>query len=160
MTINCVVAGTGWVAAEYFKAILDHPQGEVYGVVSGDRNRAAQRMRELGVHANVYSSFEEAVKDAQVDAVVLCSTPDVRPEQAILAAQNGKHLVIEKPMAMDKESLWRMAETLTQYPVRTVVSFVLRWNPMFTMVRSLIADDALGRIFMVQVDYWHHVGLQ
>jgi len=80
MTTNFVVAGTGWVAAEYFKAILDHPEGDVYGVVSRDRNRAAERMRELGLHANVYGSFEEAVKDAQVDAVVLCSTPDVRPK--------------------------------------------------------------------------------
>ncbi len=160
MTTRFVVAGTGWVAAEYFKAILDHPEGEVYGVVSRDRHRAAERMRELGVQANVYASFEEVVNDAQVDAVVLCSTPDVRPEQTILAAQNGKHLVIEKPLAMDKESLWRMAEAIAQYPVRTVVSFVLRWNPMFRTVRSLIADDALGRIFMAQVDYWHHVGPQ
>ncbi len=89
MTTNIVVAGTGWVAGEYFRAIMQHPEAEVFGVVSQDRNRAAARLQELGVSANVYDSFEEVVKDSHVDAVVLCSTPDVRPEQAILAAQHG-----------------------------------------------------------------------
>ena len=160
MTTTFVVAGTGWVAAEYFRAILDHPEGEVYGVVSRDRQRATARLQELGVSGHVYNSFEEAATDSHVDAVVLCSTPDVRPEQAIVAAQNGKHLVIEKPLAMAKESLWQMAEAIDQHQVRTVVSFVLRWNPMFNMAKSLIEDDALGRIFMAQLDYWHHVGPQ
>lgn len=160
MTVRFVVAGTGWVAGEYFKAIMDHPEAEVRGVVSRDPNGSATRLRELGVSSKLYGSFEEAVEDPQVDAFVLCSTPDVRPRQAILAAQHGKHLVIEKPAALDKESLWQIAEALHKQPVQTVVGFVLRWNPMFDMVKSLVRDDALGRIFMAQVDYWHHVGPQ
>lgn len=160
MTTNFVVAGTGWVAGEYVKSIMHHPDAEVYGVVSRDREHARTRLQALGAPSNVYGSFEEAVKDPQVDAIVLCSTPDGRPEQAILAAQNGKHLVIEKPVALEKNSLWHMAEAIEKHRVRTVVSFVLRWNPMFTMAKALIEDDALGRIFMAQLDYWHHVGPQ
>jgi UDP-N-acetyl-2-amino-2-deoxyglucuronate dehydrogenase len=160
MTAKFVVAGTGWVAGEYFKAILDHPEAEVHGVISRDGSHAAARLQELGIDSKVYGSFEEAAGDPEVDAMVLCSTPEVRPEQAILAARNGKHLVIEKPVALDKESLWKMAEAIEEHQVRTVVGFVLRWNPMFDTVRSLIDDDALGRIFMAQADYWHHIGPQ
>jgi UDP-N-acetyl-2-amino-2-deoxyglucuronate dehydrogenase len=160
MSIKFAVVGTGWVAGEYFKGILAHPEAEVHGVVSRNRDRAQSRLAELGVEARVYDTYEEMVKDPQVDAVVLCSTPDARPQQTVLAAQHGKHIVIEKPMAMDKESLQTMADALEKHPVHTVVSFVLRWNPLFNTAKSLIEDDALGRIFMAQLDYWHHVGPQ
>lgn len=158
MGIKFAVVGTGWVAGEYLKAINAETEAQVYGVVSRNKKHAEARLAELEVEAQLFDSFEAMVKDPQVDAVVLCSTPDVREEQTILAAKHGKHLVIEKPVAMSKESLWRMAEALKKNPVTTVVSFVLRWNPAFNTARSLIDDDALGRVFMAQVDYWHHIG--
>jgi UDP-N-acetyl-2-amino-2-deoxyglucuronate dehydrogenase len=158
MTIKFAVVGTGWVAGEYMKAINGHPHAEVYGLVTRNRDHAQGRLTELGIQSRIFDSFEQAVKDPQVDAVVLCSMPDVRARQVIMAAQHGKHLVIEKPMAMNKESLWAMAQALEHNPVKSVVSFVLRWNPTFDTIKSLINDDMLGRVFMAQIDYWHHIG--
>jgi UDP-N-acetyl-2-amino-2-deoxyglucuronate dehydrogenase len=158
MAIKIAVAGTGWVAGEYMKATSQNPGAELAGIYSRDRAYAQQRLTEMGLDTKVFDSYEKMVQDPNVDAVVLCSTPDVRTEQTILAAQNGKHLVIEKPMAMNKENLWKMADAITANPVTTVVSFVLRWNPGFDNIKSLINDDALGRIFMAQIDYWHNIG--
>ncbi|GGD82626.1 Gfo/Idh/MocA family protein [Paenibacillus nasutitermitis] len=160
MTIKFVVAGTGWAAVEYLKAINKQDDSEVYGIVTQDTNRAKSLLEQLGIEARIFTDYEEAVKDASADAVVLCSTPDVRPEQAILAAQYGKHMVIEKPMAMDRVSLEKMAKAIQNNPVHTVVSFVLRWNPSFETTKALIENDALGRIYMAQIDYWHFVGPQ
>jgi predicted dehydrogenase len=160
MTLRFVVAGTGWVAGEYLKAIYDRQDAEVYGVFSNNAEYAKARLAELGIQARLFTRYEEVVQDPQVDAIVLCSQPDVRPEQAVQAAQNGKHLVIEKPMAMNKAELWRMEDALKKHPVTTVVSFVLRWNPSFNNTKALIDDDAIGRVFMSQIDYWHHVGPQ
>jgi predicted dehydrogenase len=42
--------------------------------------------------------------------------------------------------------------------VKTVVSFVLRWNPLFQTIKSLLADDAVGRVFYAEVDYYHGIG--
>lgn len=158
--IRFAVAGTGWVAGEYLKAIQAREDAEVYSVISSNTEFAKQRLAELGIEAKVVSQYEEAVKDPNVDAVVLCSTPDQRPAQIELAAQHGKHIVIEKPVSMDKEGLWRAAAALEKNPVQTVVSFVLRWNPSFDNTKALIDDDAIGRVFMTQIDYWHHVGPQ
>ncbi|GGD59031.1 Gfo/Idh/MocA family protein [Paenibacillus nasutitermitis] len=160
MTIKFAVVGTGWVAGEYMKAILADPEAELSGLVSSNPDRAKQILVDHNSDARCFGTFAEMVKDPQIDAIVLCSTPDVRAEQAILAAQNGKHLVIEKPMAMNKADLWRMAEAITRNPIRTVVSFVLRWNPSFDTTKSLIDNDAIGRIFMAQIDYWHNIGPQ
>ncbi|TVY08012.1 Gfo/Idh/MocA family protein [Paenibacillus cremeus] len=158
MAKKFVVVGTGWVAGEYLKAIHNSPQAEVHGIVSRSREHAKSRLTELGIDARVYESYEQAVRDSNVDAVVLCSTPDVRAEQVISAAQHGKHIVIEKPLTMDRKSLADMAQALEQHPVTTVASFVLRWNPAFETIKALIDDDALGRVFMAQIDYWHHIG--
>lgn len=159
-TLRFAVVGTGWVAGEYLKAIARRPDTEVAVVVSGNEERAKSRLAELGIGARVSSNYEETVRSSDVDAVVLCSTPDLRPGQAALAAECGKHLVLEKPLAMDRAGLQRMAETLAKHPVHTAVSFVLRWNPSFVNTKALIEDDAIGRVYMAQVDYWHHVGPQ
>lgn len=158
--LRFAVAGSGWVAGEYLKAIHGKEGSEVYSVISQHTEFAQQRLTELGIEAKVVADFETALKDPNVDAVVLCSTPDKRPEQIALAAQYGKHIVIEKPISMDREGLWLAAEALEKNPVQTVVSFVLRWNPSFDNTKALIDDDAIGRVFMSQIDYWHHVGPQ
>ena len=58
---------------------------------------------------------------------------------------------------MDRAGLLSMAESLEQHPVRTAVSFVLRWNPSFVNTKALIDDDAIGRVYMAQIDYWRHI---
>ncbi|MEF3305817.1 Gfo/Idh/MocA family protein [Paenibacillus sp. GYB003] len=159
-TLRFAVVGTGWVAGEYLKAISKRADAEVVAVVSQNEEHAKSRLAELGIGARISASYEDTVKSSDVDAVVLCSMPGSRPEQAVLAAQHGKHLVIEKPLAMDRAGLWSMANALEKHPVHTVVSFVLRWNPSFANTKALIDDDAIGRVYMAQIDYWHHVGPQ
>ncbi|RED53215.1 Gfo/Idh/MocA family protein [Cohnella phaseoli] len=158
--LRFVVVGTGWVAGEYLKAIHAREDAEVYGIVSQSEERARQRLAELSIEARVFERYEEAVKDANVDAVVLCSTPELRPDHTILAAQHGKHAVLEKPLAMDRKALWSMADAIESNPIQTVVGFVLRWNPSIANTKTLIDDDAIGRVFMAQIDYWHHIGPQ
>ncbi|GAA3400579.1 Gfo/Idh/MocA family protein [Paenibacillus hodogayensis] len=157
-TTKFAIVGSGWVAGEYLKAIHARKDAEVYSIVSPNAERAQQRLNDYGIEARVVTSYEQAVSDPNVDAVVLCSTPDIRAEQAALAAKNGKHIVIEKPMTMERQGLEIMADAISKNPVKTVVSFVLRWNPMFESTKALIDDDALGRVYMAQIDYWHHIG--
>ncbi|WP_010277790.1 Gfo/Idh/MocA family protein [Paenibacillus senegalensis] len=158
--LRFVVVGTGWVAGEYLKALNNRSDAEVYGVVSQNTDRAKGRLAELEIDARLFSTYDAAVTDAQVDAVVLCSTPELRKEQTVLAARHGKHIALEKPLSMDRDSLYEMAQAIRANSVKTVVGFVLRWNPSFTNTKALIEDDAIGRIFMAQIDYWHHVGPQ
>ncbi len=108
--LRFVVVGTGWVAGEYLKAIAERADAEVAAVVSQNIEFAKSRLVQLGIQANVMNNYEQAIQTSDVDAVVLCSTPDLRPEQAVLAAQYGKHLVLEKPLAMDRAGLYAMSE--------------------------------------------------
>lgn len=158
MSIKFAVVGTGWVAGEYIKAIHAHPDTELYGIVGSNRERASGILSDNKIEARIFGDYEEMVKDPRVEAIVLCAMPDVRAEQAIMAARYDKHLVIEKPIALNKAELRKMAEAISQSRIKTVVSFVLRWNPSFDTTKALIDDDAIGRIFLAQIDYWHNIG--
>src|SRR5207237_8944029 len=87
--------------------------------------------------------------------LVRCMPPDVRPRQVAGAAMTGRHVVIEKPIALDYEGVRRIYRAVEQAKVKTVTSFVLRWNPQFQTVKQMQADGVLGKMIYAEADYWH-----
>ena len=73
------------------------------------------------------------------------------------AAEAGKHVIIEKPIANSLDEMRAMRDAVRKAGVKTVVSFVLRWNPLFETPKSLIADDAFGEVYYVETDYQSNV---
>jgi predicted dehydrogenase len=159
--IGVAVSGAGWVSGEHIKAYARNPATEFVGIYSRRRETAEARLAELGISgARVYDRFEDLIGDPRVDAVSICSPPNVHPEQTIAAARAGKHLLIEKAAANDIESLRAMCAAVEQAGVKTVVSFVLRWNPEFVLIRRMLEQGAIGDVFYAEVDYWHNIGPQ
>ena len=95
------ILGAGWVAGEYVKAFRDHPLTEIRGVYSHKPGKASQLLKHHGVEAREYSSEDELFDDDHVKIVASCTPPDVRPHQLERAARSGRHIVIEKPIALD-----------------------------------------------------------
>lgn len=159
--IGVGIVGTGWVAGEHIKAFQKNAQSRVVAMTSRTREGAQAKAEEAGIDdAQIYDSFEEMLSDPRVDAVSICSPPNKHPEQTIQAAEAGKHILIEKAAANDPESLGQMLRVVNAAGVRTVVSFVLHWNPEFLWIRRMLDEQAIGRVFYAEVDYWHEIGPQ
>jgi UDP-N-acetyl-2-amino-2-deoxyglucuronate dehydrogenase len=156
--LGVAVHGAGWVAGEYIKAFSRHPQCEVRVVSSRREESARARIRETGVQAEVETDYGRVLRRPDVDIVALCTPNDRHPPETIGAAEAGKHIVIEKPVALDLESLRQMQAAVKRAGVKTVVGFVLRWNPLFETVKALIADGALGEVFLTETGYLHDIG--
>ena len=120
--------------------------------------RAAQFCARNGLDAAAYGSFEELLADPAVDVVILATPNDRHAGETILAAEAGKHVLIEKPAALDVESLDRAVQAVGAAGVTTLVGFVLHWNPMFDLISAQIRKGLLGKIFYAEVNYWHEVG--
>ncbi|NQT02262.1 MAG: Gfo/Idh/MocA family oxidoreductase, partial [Planctomycetes bacterium] len=73
------------------------------------------------------------------------------------AAEARKHIIIEKPVALTAEDVCKQREAVRKNKVKTIVSFVLHWNPLLITIDSLIAQGVFGDIFMVEVDYMHRI---
>jgi predicted dehydrogenase len=149
------IIGAGWVAGEYVKAFRDHPLTDLVGIYNRTPGKATRLLGQHGVEAKEYGSVDELFDDERVGIVVSCTHPDVRPEHCVRAAETGRHIVIEKPIALTPEGVQAIRDAVTKAGVKTVTSVVLRWNPQFNTVRQLIADGVLGELVYGEADYWH-----
>lgn len=158
-TIGVGIQGAGWVSGEHIKAFQQNPHTRVVAICSRTRESAEARANEAGLtQVNIYTNYEDLLRDKNVDAVSLCTPPNLHPQETIAAAKAGKHVLIEKAVANDIQSLRAMQAAVREAGVKTVVSFVLRWNPQFMWIKRMLAEGAIGEIFYAEVDYWHNIG--
>lgn len=159
--IGVAILGTGWVAGEHIKSFNKIPGCKVVGLCSRTVEGARLKAAEVGaLDAKIYGSYEELLADPEVTAISLCTPPDKHPEQTILAARARKHILIEKSVANDPKSLGEMVRAVESAGVKTVVSFVLHWNPEFLLIKKMLGSGAIGPLFYAEVDYWHNIGPQ
>ncbi len=157
-TIGVGIRGLGWVSGAHIGSYQKNPKSTVVALCSRSRTRAEEVARQAGLtDARFYTSYEEMLSDPNVQAVSLCTRPDQHPRETILAARAGKHILIEKSVANDPKSLGAMLRAVELAGVKTVVSFVLRWNPQFQWIEQMLARNVIGPLFYAEVDYWHHM---
>ncbi len=157
---GCAIFGAGWVSTEHLKAYAADPRCEVVAAGSRKADSARARLVEAGLDPDrvaIYTDFEELLANDRVEIVSITTPNHLHPEETILAAQAGKHICIEKPVAHTVADLKAMREAVREAGVKTVVSFVLHWNESFQNTKALLAAGAIGDIFYAEVDYWHGV---
>jgi predicted dehydrogenase len=159
--IGIGILGAGWVSGEHIKAYNANPNARVVGICSRTAAHAIERLQEAGVSdARVYGTYDELLADPDIHAVSICTPPNLHPDNVVAGARAGKHMLIEKAVANDSASLDRMLTAVRQAGVRTVVSFVLHWNPEFILIKRMLREGAIGEVFYAEVDYWHNIGPQ
>ena len=157
--LGVLIHGAGWVSTQHILAFRSNPHTRIAAISSRTLASCKKRAQEAGL-ADVafYDDYETALAHEGVDIVSVCTPQHVHCANVVAAAQAGKHVVIEKPVANSLDELRRMRDAVRAAGVKTVVSFVLRWNPLFETIKALIADDALGKVFYVETDYEHDIG--
>jgi predicted dehydrogenase len=147
--------GAGWVAGEYVKVFRGHPLTEVVGIYNRTPGKATRLLEAHGVLGKEYETLDQLFADDRIQIVVSCTHPDVRAAHCVRAAETGRHIVIEKPVGLSRADTASIREAVHKAGVKTVTSFVLRWNPQFVTVRQLIDDGGLGELIYGEADYWH-----
>ena len=156
--LGVAIHGAGQVACAHAASWLKNPHVEIVSV-SSRRKASAQRLADqFDLDCPVRDSFDQVLDDGRVDVVNISGPNHVHAEQGIAAAEAGKHLLVEKPMALSPAENRALRDAVDRAGVKSVVSFVLRWNPLFENLKSLLAGGAVGKLFYVEVDYWHGIG--
>jgi len=151
--MGVLIHGAGWVSTQHIAAFRANPHTEVVAISSRTLASAHKRAEEAHLDVACYDDYAAALQHEGVDIVSVCTPQHVHADNVIAAAQAGKHIAIEKPMAMTLDEIAGMHDAISAAAVKTVVSFVLRWNPMFCNAKALIADGAIGEIYAVETDY-------
>ncbi len=151
------IHGAGDVAYAHAASWLKLPQVRIISVTSR-RSESARRLAErFNLDCHVGDDFQAVLDNDDVDIVNISGPNHVHAEQGIAAARAGKHLMMEKPMSLSAEQNRALRDAVADAGVKSVVSFVLRWNPLFENLKSLLNRQAIGRLFYVEVDYWHGI---
>jgi 1,5-anhydro-D-fructose reductase (1,5-anhydro-D-mannitol-forming) len=119
------------------------------GVYSRDMERAEAFARKHGI-PNAYDSLDALLRDPGVDAVFISSPNFLHAAHTAAAAKAGKHVLVEKPMAVSVEEALQMVHVCKESGVRLGVGFQLRHHPGHLKARELIEQGILGAISMVQ----------
>jgi len=153
--LGVAIHGAGQVAYAHAASWKKNPHCRIVSVSSRRRESARRLVEKLHLECEVAESFEQVLADPRVDIVNISGPNHVHAAQGIAAARAGKHLMIEKPMCISMEENVALRDAVVQAGSRSLVSFVLRWNPLVQNLRNLLARDAIGEVFYVEVDYWH-----
>jgi predicted dehydrogenase len=157
--LGVLVLGAGWVSSQHVAAYRHNPNTRVLAICDRLIEKARQRADDAGLcEAACYDDLDKALAHPGIDIVSICTPQHVHCRHVLAAAAAGKHMIIEKPLGISVEELRRMREAVGRAGVQTVVSFVLRWNPLFRTLKAMIADNALGRPYYVEADYLSHNG--
>lgn len=155
--LGVALHGCGEVARAHVASWKRNPHVRIVSVGSRRRASAEQLVRETDLDCEIHERFEDVLADPQVDIVNLSGPNHVHAPQGIAAAEAGKHILIEKPICLSMDENRRLRDAVAANGVRSVVSFVLRWNPLFENLKSLLAAGAIGELFYLEVDYWHRL---
>src|SRR5262245_24815954 len=114
-------------------------------VCSRDRERAEAFADKHGAQV-AYTSLEALVDDPRVDAVLIASPNFLHAPYTVRAAQAGKHVLVEKPMAVSIEEAVDMVRACQAYGVKLGVGFHLRYHPGHQEARRLVGEGVLGTL--------------
>ncbi|MGD0093331.1 MAG: Gfo/Idh/MocA family oxidoreductase [Planctomycetota bacterium] len=156
--LGVAIHGAGWVAEAHTASWLKNPHAQIVSVSSRRRESAQRLVDKLKLDCAVGDNFEAVLADRRVDIVNISGPNHVHASQGIAAAKAGKHVLIEKPMVLSMAENQALRDAVARAGVRSIVSFVLRWNPLLDNLKALMAAGVIGDLFYAEVDYWHGVG--
>lgn len=125
------------------------PNARVVAVVDQVREMAVSAAQELGI-SKYYLNHKEALQDREVDAVVITAPTVYHKEIAIDAANAGKHILCEKPMAMNVQECTKMIEAAKSNGVKLQIGFMRRFEESFTQAKDIIDYGDIGDVVLVK----------
>jgi predicted dehydrogenase len=118
-------------------------------VASRDRSRSQAAARQWSI-PRAYGSYEELLADAEVDVVYIPLPNSLHFDWTIAAVRAGKHVLCEKPLALDVESVDRMSAEANAAGRVVSEAFMYRHHAQTLKVKALIADGAVGSVRLVK----------
>jgi len=122
---------------------------EIIAAYSRDQQRADEFATKHGARA-AYTSVEALLEDSRVDAVFIASPNHLHAPYTKLAAQAGKHVLVEKPMSTTVSAGLEMIKACRAHGVKLGVGFQLRFHPGHIEASRLVQQGALGEIALAQ----------
>jgi myo-inositol 2-dehydrogenase / D-chiro-inositol 1-dehydrogenase len=151
--VRLAFAGCGRVtAALHLPALRRVPEIEVVALCDPDGDRLTQTGKRFGI-TMLHRDLDSLLLQSPIDAIAVCVSPAHHAEVACRVMAAGKHLFVEKPLALSEADCDRILEAAAQSSGVRVVGFNLRQHRLVIQARELIQRGALGRIELIRSSF-------
>ena len=153
MTLSFGIVGCGVVADSHAEAILALDGAKLHSAASHTPARAEAFAAKYGIRACTY---EEMLADSEVDAVCICTPNGCHAQQAIAALEAGKHVVLEKPMAITTAEAEQICQAVEKTGQFLTVICQMRFSEDVRRLKELVDTRALGKLIFCELSmkYW------
>jgi predicted dehydrogenase len=147
--LNWLVIGIGDIARKrVLPAILAEPRSSLYALLTRDPRKAQAYPGALA-----FTDLQEALHDPHIDAVYIASPVALHAEQTIASLHAGKHVLCEKPVALNFPQAESMAAAARDSGCVCGIAYYRRLYPKLVRARQLIAEGAIGQPVLVEANY-------
>lgn len=152
MTKLCAaVAGLGFIGPTHVGS-LRRLGVEVAGVLASSPEKGRAAAQALGV-PRAYGSFDELIADAKVDIVHICTPNHLHYSMATAALRAGKHVICEKPLAMDSRESSEMVRLAHETGLVAAANYNLRYYPLCHEARARVQAGEIGQVRVIHGGY-------
>lgn len=149
MTLKILKWGVLGCASIAKRAVIPGIKGSdrniVAAIASRDLNKSKAVADELGI-PTAYGSYEELLADESIDAVYIPLPNHLHLEWTKRAAEAGKHILCEKPLALNAREAQEMADACRRAGVQLSEAFMYRWHPRYEQIAEIIASGEIGEV--------------
>jgi xylose dehydrogenase (NAD/NADP) len=146
--LGCAKIATGQVIPGFQESELN----DVVAIASRDLDKAQQTAQQLGIQ-KAYGSYEALLADDSIDAVYVPLPNHLHMEWTIRAAEAGKHVLCEKPAALNAEQTERMVEACALAGVKFEEAFMYRHSPRYRQIRDILSSGEIGTIRGIHTNF-------
>jgi len=143
--------GTGAIARTFARGLRESHSGELVAI--GSRSRRAALAFAKDFPAACHGSYEALLADSRVQAVHISTPHTAHAEWAIRAAEAGKHILCEKPLAMNHQEALAVVQAARRHNVFLMEAFMYRCHPQTTRLVELIASKPIGDIKLIRATF-------
>jgi predicted dehydrogenase len=136
----------------FIPAIQHSANGELAAIASRNADRARDFARGIGIPQS-YGSYDALVSADDIDAVYIPLPNSMHAEWTIKAAENGKHVLCEKPLAMNADECAKMEAAASQNNVKLMEAFMYRFHPRTQRVFELARNRAVGETRFIHSEF-------
>ena len=153
--INWGILGTGAIAGVFAKALAGSATGRLAAVASR-RQETADAFGETWQAARRYASYEALLDDPGVEAVYIAIPHVFHAQWAIRAAEAGKHILCEKPLALNQAEAMAVIEAARRHDVFLMEGFMYRCHPQIVKLRDLLWQKVIGDVRLIRASFGYN----
>jgi UDP-N-acetyl-2-amino-2-deoxyglucuronate dehydrogenase len=156
--LNVGIIGYGWVATAHIHAINSSDFAQVSSIYSSRELNDDELSKEWGSEIKSYTDLDKMLKDKSIDVVSICSYTYQHKDHTVAAANAGKHIILEKPMALSWDDCLAIEDAVKKANVKFCICFECRYSNQFISTKALIDQGLIGELHYGEIDYLHGIG--